>query len=81
MAIFVSETQYSLCKGYTSLCCREMISDVSVYSHKMLVFIDETQAERNNGLRKYGSSLARGHAFTDANFEQNPFSFSWIDIL
>ena len=52
-----------------------MISDVSVYSHKMLVFIDETQAERNKGLRKYGSSLARGHAFTDANFEQNPFSF------
>ena len=35
----------------------QYISDVSVYSKDMLVFVDETGADRRNTLRKYGYSL------------------------
>ena len=30
------------------------ISDVSLYAHQFLIFIDETGCDRRNGLRKYG---------------------------
>ena len=35
----------------------QYISDVSVYSKDMLVFVDETGADKRNTLRKYGYSL------------------------
>ena len=35
----------------------QYISDVFVYSKDMLVFVDETGANRRNTLRKYGYSL------------------------
>ena len=35
----------------------QYILDVSVYSKDMLVFVDETGADKRNTLRKYGYSL------------------------
>ena len=35
----------------------QYISDISVYSPEMFVFLDETGADRGNTLRKYGYSL------------------------
>ena len=59
-----------LAKDYTPLPLQrdeflrqQYISDVSVYSPEMLVFIDETGTDRRNGLRKYGYSL-RGKPLT-----------------
>ena len=45
---------------------QQFISDVSVYSRDMLVFVDETGADRRNKMRRYGYSLRgkplRNHA-------------------
>jgi len=37
--------------------CQEYILDASVYNPAMLVFLDETGADRRSVLRKYGYSL------------------------
>ena len=38
--------------------CRQLfIRDMSVYSSDMLVFVDETGADKSNSIRKYGYSL------------------------
>ena len=38
--------------------CRQVfISDISVYNRDMLIFIDETGADRRNCIRKYGYSM------------------------
>lgn len=39
------------------------ISDISMYSPDMLVFVDETGADRRNSIRKYGYSM-RGKPLT-----------------
>lgn len=45
----------------------QFISDVSVYDPEMLVFIDETGADRRNTLRKYGYSM-RGKPAVNHSF-------------
>ena len=60
---FLQESGFTRQRLYTTALQRDeflkqqYISDVSVYSPEMLVFIDETGMDRRNGLRKYGYSL------------------------
>ena len=59
---------------------QQYVSDLSVYSSEMFVFIDETGADRRNTLRKYGYSL-RGKPIRNYNLRMRGERISAITCI